>query len=127
MSPCIDHRDRHPHAEALGLASRLYDDGERILCADLRTHPVLLSFTFSFDDFIIALFVAGPDNTLPLFVFSSIRRGVSPKINAIASVMLGVTLTLLFAAQIVLRRTGRATRPAPEAAGATEAELPLAG
>jgi spermidine/putrescine transport system permease protein len=72
----------------------------------------LLAFTFSFDDFIVALFVAGPDNTLPLFVFSSIRRGVTPKINAIAAVMLGVTLTFLFVAQVILRQQGRrAARP----------------
>lgn len=67
----------------------------------------LLAFTFSFDDFIIALFVAGPDNTLPLYVFASIRRGVTPAINAIASVMLGVTLTFLFVAQVILRRQSR--------------------
>ncbi|GIU99419.1 MAG: ABC transporter permease [Actinomycetota bacterium] len=73
----------------------------------------LLAFTFSFDDFIIALFVAGPDNTLPLYVFSSIRRGVTPKINAIASVMLAVTLTFLFVAQILLRRTARRPTRAP--------------
>ncbi len=87
----------------------------------------LLAFTFSFDDFIIALFVAGPDNTLPLFVFSSIRRGVTPKINAIASVMLAVTLTLLFTAQIVLRRMGRRGRPPVVEGETAEAELPLAG
>ena len=69
----------------------------------------LLAFTFSFDDFIIALFVAGPDNTLPLYVFASIRRGVTPKINAIASVMLAVTLTFLFVAQVILRRQSRRT------------------
>lgn len=80
----------------------------------------LLAFTFSFDDFIIALFVAGPDNTLPLYVFSSIRRGVTPKINAIASVMLGVTLTLLFTAQILLRRMGRRARPPAQVAPAAE-------
>ena len=38
----------------------------------------LLAFTFSFEDFIIAYFVAGPDVTLPIYVFSSIRRGVTP-------------------------------------------------
>ena len=37
----------------------------------------LLSFTFSFDDFIIAFFVAGSETTLPIYVFSSIRRGVT--------------------------------------------------
>lgn len=59
----------------------------------------LLSFTFSFDDFVIAFFVAGADTTLPIYVFSSIRRGLTPEINAIASVVLAVSLTLLFTAQ----------------------------
>ncbi len=44
----------------------------------------LLAFTFSFDDFIIAFFVAGSKTTLPIYVFASIRRGVTPEINAIA-------------------------------------------
>ncbi|MFQ5983361.1 MAG: ABC transporter permease [Woeseiaceae bacterium] len=66
----------------------------------------LLSFTFSFDDFIIAFFVAGSNTTLPIYVFSSIRRGVTPEINAIGSGMLGVSLTLLFIAQWLIRRRG---------------------
>jgi spermidine/putrescine transport system permease protein len=64
----------------------------------------LLSFTFSFEDFIIAFFVAGPNNTLPIYVFSSIRRGITPEINAIGTVVLTVSLTLLFVAQLILRR-----------------------
>ena len=64
----------------------------------------LLSFTLSFDDFIIAFFVAGPQNTLPLYIFSSIRRGVTPEINAVASTILVVTLVLLLLGQWLLRR-----------------------
>ena len=64
----------------------------------------LLAFTFSFDDFIIAFFVAGSKTTLPIYVFSSIRRGVTPEINAIGSMVLAVSLTLLIAAQMILRR-----------------------
>jgi spermidine/putrescine transport system permease protein len=63
----------------------------------------LLSFTFSFDDFIIAFFVAGTETTLPLYVFSSIRRGVTPEINAIGTMVLAVSLTLLVATQFLLR------------------------
>ncbi len=63
----------------------------------------LLSFTLSFDDFIIAFFVAGGETTLPIYVFSSIRRGVTPEVNAIATMMLMVSLTLLFTAQGLLR------------------------
>jgi spermidine/putrescine transport system permease protein len=68
----------------------------------------LLSFTFSFDDFIIAFFVAGSETTLPIYVFSSIRRGVTPEINAIGTMVLGVSLFMLIAAQILLQR-GRRT------------------
>ena len=68
----------------------------------------LLSFTFSFDDFIIAFFVAGSQTTLPIYVFSSIRRGVTPEINAIGSMVLTLSLILLITAQAVLQR-GRKT------------------
>src|SRR6476620_12767319 len=47
----------------------------------------LLSFTFSFEDFIIAFFVAGPNNTLPIYIFALIRRGITPEINAIGAVV----------------------------------------
>lgn len=65
---------------------------------------LLLAFTFSFDDFIIAFFVAGSNTTLPIYVFSSIRRGVTPEINAIGSMVLAVSLCLLITAQSILRR-----------------------
>jgi spermidine/putrescine transport system permease protein len=67
----------------------------------------LLSFTFSFDDYVIASFVAGSKSTLPIYVFSSIRRGVTPEINAIGSVVLAVSLTLLLGSQFLLRRGRR--------------------
>ena len=71
----------------------------------------LLAFTFSFDDFIIAFFVAGSETTLPIYVFSSIRRGVTPEINAIGSMVLAASLVVLIAAQLILRsgtpKTGR--------------------
>jgi spermidine/putrescine transport system permease protein len=64
----------------------------------------LLAFTFSFDDFIIAFFVAGSQTTLPVYVFSSIRRGVTPEINAIGTMVLAVSLLLLVTAQAILQR-----------------------
>lgn len=68
----------------------------------------LLSFTFSFEDFIIAFFVAGPNNTLPIYIFSSIRRGITPEINAIGTVVLVVSLSLLICAHFLLRGNARA-------------------
>jgi len=68
----------------------------------------LLAVTFSFDDFIIAFFVAGSKTTLPIYIFSSIRRGVTPEVNAIGSMVLTVSLSLLITAQAILQR-GRAS------------------
>ncbi len=68
----------------------------------------LLAFTFSFEDFIIAYFVAGPDVTLPIYIFSSIRRGITPEINAIGSVVLLTSFVLLIVAQLILQRGQRA-------------------
>ncbi|RPH28960.1 putrescine ABC transporter permease PotI [Buttiauxella warmboldiae] len=51
----------------------------------------LLAFTLSLDDLVIASFVSGPGaTTLPMLVFSSVRMGVNPEINALASIILGV-------------------------------------
>ena len=73
----------------------------------------LLSFTFSFDDFIVAFFVAGPITTLPIYIFSSIRRGVTPEINVIATVVMTASLTLLVIAQQLLQRQRRAAPAKP--------------
>ena len=52
----------------------------------------LLAFTMSFDDFVITFFVAGVGSTtLPLLVYSMVRRGVEPTINAISTIILFVT------------------------------------
>ena len=69
---------------------------------------LLLSFTFSFEDFIITFFVAGPNTTLPIYMYSSIRRGVTPEINAIGSTVLVSSLTLLMLAQFLLRARTKA-------------------
>lgn len=79
----------------------------------------LLSFTFSFDDFVVANFVNGSKTTLPIYVFASIRRGITPEVNAIGSVVLAVSLSLLFGSQLLLRtRSGKQPRPAVAQGGA---------
>ncbi|MGA7270189.1 MAG: ABC transporter permease [Acidimicrobiia bacterium] len=69
----------------------------------------LLAFTFSFDDFIIAFFTRGQAQTIPIFLFSSIRRGVSPVINATASSLLAISITLMTLASLLYRRRGHQT------------------
>lgn len=67
----------------------------------------LLAFTFSFDDFYTSFFVTGAGtSTLPLYIFSSLRFGVSPIVNATAAMILAVTLAAVVIAYVVLRRAG---------------------
>ncbi|MGK2849461.1 MAG: ABC transporter permease [Candidatus Limnocylindrales bacterium] len=77
----------------------------------------LLAFTFSFDDFIIAFFTSGQDQTVPIYLFASIRRGVNPEVNAIATVLLGVTVLAMVAAGVVYRRGQRRGGPSAAVAG----------
>jgi spermidine/putrescine transport system permease protein len=68
----------------------------------------LLSFTFAFDDYLISTFVNGQGtSTLPLYVFGQIRVGVTPSTNAIAAVMLLITLSILLVGQLLLSRSAR--------------------
>jgi spermidine/putrescine transport system permease protein len=67
----------------------------------------LLSFTFAFDDYLITTFVNGQGtSTIPLFIFGQIRRGVTPATNAVAALMLLITLSVLLAGQLLTRRRG---------------------
>jgi putrescine transport system permease protein len=67
----------------------------------------LLAFTLSLDDLVIASFVSGPGaTTLPMLIFSKVRLGVSPDINALATVIIGlVTLGVVTAGFIMRRRS----------------------
>lgn len=68
----------------------------------------MLSFTFSFDDVVISNFTAGAGNdTWPLRILAGIRFGLTPDLNAAATMMLGVTLLGLGSAALILRRAAR--------------------
>jgi len=64
----------------------------------------LLAFTLSIDDFVITFFVAGPGSTtLPLRIYSMIKYGNPPMINALSTLLLAVTLTAVVASQKLAR------------------------
>lgn len=68
----------------------------------------LLAFTLSLDDLVIASFVSGPaSTTLPMAIFSSVRLGVSPQINALATILVAVVTV----AAVVAGRLMTGTRP----------------
>jgi putrescine transport system permease protein len=68
----------------------------------------LLAFTLSIDDLVIASFVSGPGaSTLPMVIFSKVRVGLSPEINALATLMIGFVLAGGVIALLTLTRAGR--------------------
>jgi putrescine transport system permease protein len=70
----------------------------------------LLSFTLSLDDLVIASFVSGPGNsTLPMVIFSKVRLGVTPEINALATLMILVVAVAVVAAVVIMRKQNKYT------------------
>ena len=65
----------------------------------------MLAFAMSFDDVVISIFVTGARvNTLPVKIYTKLKTGVTPEINALATMMLLATLILLVASRIISRK-----------------------
>jgi putrescine transport system permease protein len=84
----------------------------------------LLSFTISLDDLVIASFVSGPgSSTLPMVIFSKVRMGVSPDINALATIIVAlVTIGVIVAGILMARQEKRRLRDMQMAAGVVTAQ-----
>lgn len=72
----------------------------------------LLTFTLSFDEIPVTFFLTGRDNTLPMYIYSTLRRGITPEINAIGTIIVLVSLGLIFLSIYLLRDPARKPRPA---------------
>ena len=90
----------------------------------------LFAFTLSFDEFVITYFIVGSTNTLPIYIYTQIKYGITPEVNALASLVL-ISSILLISLAFVLpplfrlaRRGFRSVRGrhelVPEAVPATE-------
>jgi spermidine/putrescine transport system permease protein len=66
----------------------------------------ILAFTLSFDEIIVTLFLKGRDATLPLVIWGRLRRGLSPVVNAAATVIILVSLIGILLSTFLTRRTG---------------------
>lgn len=63
----------------------------------------LLAFTLSFDEVVVTFFLTGRDNTLPMEIYGRLRRGFTPELNAIATVVIAVSIVLVVASQAALK------------------------
>src|SRR5262249_5451939 len=76
----------------------------------------LFAFTLSFDEFVITYFIIGGYNTLPLYIFPQIKYGITPEVNALASLVL-LTSVLLISLAFILPAAFRLTRRLVAASG----------
>ncbi|MDA4846590.1 ABC transporter permease [Hoeflea poritis] len=80
----------------------------------------LLAFTLSLDDLVIASFTTGPaSTTLPIRIFSSIRLGVSPEINALSTILIALVTIGVITASLVSKRAIMRQRAEEQRAAAT--------
>lgn len=73
----------------------------------------LISVTLSIDEFVVTFFTVGPQLTLPIYIYTQIKFGVTPEVNAIATLLLGATLGLLVLGTLVLSLGRRVRRRGP--------------
>jgi spermidine/putrescine transport system permease protein len=113
--------DRSLEEAALDLGANEWSAFFRVtlpIAAPAILSAALLVFTTSFDDYLITSFVAGVrSTTLPLEIYSRLKRGITPEINAISTVILLATIPLVFVAQR-LERGSMKLRTAMASAGA---------
>ncbi|MCW5577298.1 MAG: ABC transporter permease subunit, partial [Dokdonella sp.] len=70
----------------------------------------LLAFTLSLDDLVVASFVSGPSSTtLPMLIYSKVKFGVTPEINALATLIVLTVTTLIVGAALMMERRDAGT------------------
>ncbi len=88
------------------------------LIAPALIGAAVLSFALSFDEFIITFLVIGSDPTLPVLIWSALRRSISPSVNAVSTLLLLISLACLLIAIFILRERQRGRRGARLPGGA---------
>lgn len=65
----------------------------------------LLAFTLSLDDFVLSFFTTGPGaSTLPIFIYSSVKRGITPEVNALSAIVIAVSIVAIVILTLLQRR-----------------------
>jgi putrescine transport system permease protein len=108
----LEEFDRHLEEAALDLGARPLKVFYQItlpLIAPSLFSGWLLAFTLSLDDIVLSSFLSGPgSSTLPMYIFSSVRFGLSPKINALATIMvLVVSFGVALAGYIIFKQQNK--------------------
>ena len=90
--------ERTQEEASLDLGANHWKTFWRVTFPNLRVSLIaagLLIFTLSLDEIAVSFFLIGRDNTLPLEIWSRLRRGITPEINAISTLIFGVSVALI--------------------------------
>ena len=100
---------------------RVFFDITLPLLAPAILSGTLLSFAMSFDDVIISMFVTGVNvNTLPIKIYTQMKTGATPEINALCTLLLGVTLILVFLSTVLKRGQSQPSKTRSAGASGTD-------
>jgi len=92
------------------LGARPYQTFFFITLPNIKTAIIgsaLLSFTVSFDEIPVTFFLTGRENTLPMYIWSTLRRGITPEINAVGTLIVLSSLVLIIVSVRMLRDTDK--------------------
>lgn len=105
VMPKLQQMNTHAYEAALDLGATPRQALWRIVLPEIRPGIItgfILAFTISLDDFVVSFFTSGTQQTLSVLVYSMARRGISPTINALSTLLFVTVLVLLW---LVNRRT----------------------
>jgi spermidine/putrescine transport system permease protein len=108
--------DRAQEEASLDLGANHWQTFYRVTLPNLRVSIIaagLLIFTLSMDEIAVSFFLAGRKNTLPLEIWSRLRRGITPEINAISTLILLFSIGLIVIWYRLRTRTERGAETAP--------------
>jgi spermidine/putrescine transport system permease protein len=95
----------------------------RVVLPLMRTSLIgtaLLVFTLSMDEIAVTFFLIGRENTLPLEIWSRLRRGATPEMNAISALIFVFSVATIFISQRLISGAEDGPGPTPDIAGATQ-------
>ena len=82
----------------------------------------LFAFTLSLDEFVITFFIIGPEVTLPIYIYTQIKFGITPAINAVATLLIVGSLTITGLGLLIPRLVGDTGPPRAGPARSQDAE-----